>query len=109
MTRIRGVDAGPNPREGEKTVPPMVANSGADKLHIYAIAISAEWIDKGSDRGKEFRMKFVDWCEGIPDPPNHGERFGEVTLYSECLPSFKINRFYGTWFRMHTFDRENPI
>lgn len=87
----------------------MAANGGADKLHICAINISAEWIDEGGDRGKEFRVKFVDWCEGISDVPNHGERFGEVILYSEYLPSLEFSRLCGTWFRMRTLDRENPI
>lgn len=30
-------------------------------------------------------MEFVDWCEGVSDRPDNGERFGEVLLDGENL------------------------
>ena len=76
MVGIRGVDTRPDPREGEETVPLMTADHGTEGLHICAIGSSAERIvAKCGDRGKEFRAEFVDWCEGISDPPNGGESF----------------------------------
>lgn len=42
-------------------------------------------VDKGRDGGKELGMEFVDRCEGIPDPPDGGERFGQIFFYSKDL------------------------
>jgi len=76
MTRVRGVNTRPNPREGEEAVPPVTANHGAEELGICAFGSSTKRIvDKRSDSGKEFRVEFVDWCKGISDIPNSGENF----------------------------------
>jgi len=46
------------------------------ELLICAIGSSAKRIiAKCGDRSKEFRVEFVDWCEGISDPPKGGESF----------------------------------
>ena len=92
MTRIRGVDTRPDPGEREETVPPMTANHGAEELHICAISsLTKRFIAKCSDRGKEFRVEFVDWCEGISNPPNGGESFRKVLFYGEYLPLLKFS------------------
>lgn len=102
MTRIRGVDTRPDTREGEKTVPPTTADHGAEELHICALGSSAKRIDKCSDRSKEFRVEFIDWCEGISDPPNGVESFEEVLLYGEYLSLLKLSQSCDAWVQIRT-------
>ena len=88
----------------------MSANRGADKLYIRTIAVFAGWVvDKGGNGGKELRVEFIDRCKGVPDPPNGGERFHEVLLYSEYLQPFKFSKGCGAWPRIRTLGKENPL
>ena len=88
----------------------MSANRGAEVLHICTFVICAEWVvDEGGNGGQELRVEFIDRRKGVPDPPNGGERFDEVLLYSEYLQPFKFSERCGTRPRIRTLGKENPL